>query len=183
MALIDVATLNYGIAFGALCMQVITAGLLVAFVFQKRSQAYAEAIRMVGERGLLIGFIISLCAACITLFYSDVLGFEPCPLCWWQRIFMFPQVLLFGMALWKRDAFIAEYSIVLSVCGAGVALYQHALQMLPGAGLPCPAVGVSCAQRLLFEFGYITFPLLAFTLFSFLIVIMVSVIKNRALAE
>lgn len=83
------------------------------------------------------------------------------------------------MAFWKRDLYIAEYSIALSFFGAGVALYQHVLQMIPNSGLPCPAVGSSCAQRLLFEFGYVTFPLLAFTLFSFLITLMLLVRTRR----
>ncbi|OGG60165.1 hypothetical protein A2765_01155 [Candidatus Kaiserbacteria bacterium RIFCSPHIGHO2_01_FULL_56_24] len=131
------------------------------------------------KRGLLIALVVSVLATILTLFYSDVLGFEPCPLCWWQRIFLFPQVILFGMAFWKKDAYIAEYSIVLSIFGFGVALYQHALQMFGEGSLPCPATGVSCAQRILFEFGYITFPMLAVTAFAFLIVLMLFVRARR----
>ncbi len=175
----EVSELNYIIALGAVVLQIVTVTLLAAYVLRNRFPGCADVTRVVGERGLLIGLVISFCAACLTLFYSDVLGFEPCPLCWWQRIFMFPQIILFSMALWKRDLYIAEYSIALSFFGAGVALYQHALQMIPNSGLPCPAVGSSCAQRLLFEFGYVTFPLLAFTLFSFLIVLMLLVRARR----
>lgn len=175
----EVSELNYFIALGAVVLQIITIALLGAYVLRKKFSVFAGVTNMVGERGLLIGLIISFCAACLTLFYSDVLGFEPCPLCWWQRIFMFPQIVLFSMAFWKRDLYIAEYSIALSFFGAGVALYQHVLQMIPNSGLPCPAVGSSCAQRLLFEFGYVTFPLLAFTLFSFLITLMLLVRTRR----
>lgn len=176
----DVATLNYLLALGAVALQIITITLLGAFLLQHNYPVLRQVVSTLGTRGLLIGFFVSFGAACVTLFYSDILGFEPCPLCWWQRIFMFPQIILFGMALWKRDVYIAEYSMVLSVIGAGIALYQHALQMLPGSGLPCPATTVSCAQRLLFEFGYITFPMLAFTLFSFLFVLMLIVRAQRA---
>ena len=49
-------------------------------------------------------------------------------------VFPFPQVILLGMAAWKKDAYMADYSIILC-CGGLVALYHHALQMLPGSGL------------------------------------------------
>ena len=86
---------------------------------------------------------------------------------------------LAGLAAWKRDAYMAEYSIILSVFGGVIALYQHVLQMMPGSGLPCPATGPSCAMRILFEFGYITFPLMAFTVFAFLVIVMLFVRERR----
>ncbi|MBI5645117.1 disulfide bond formation protein B, partial [Candidatus Kaiserbacteria bacterium] len=113
-----------------------------------------------------------------TLFYSDVLGIPPCVLCWWQRVFLYPQVVLFAIALWKKDHSIASYSIPLSIIGFAIGLYNHALQVLPSGTLPCPAQGVSCAQRFVFEFGYITFPMMAVTLFGFLIVLML-IVRNR----
>jgi disulfide bond formation protein DsbB len=164
-------TLNYWQAFGTLLLQIGTLGLGVAFILRHRNESAARIVAWFTPKGLWIAFGLSLFASFMTLVYSDYLGIEPCPLCWWQRIFLYPQVILLGMAAWKKDSYIADYSIVLSLFGAGVALYQHALQMLPGSGLPCPATGASCAQRFLFEFGYITYPLMAFTLFAFLIVV------------
>lgn len=163
-------TLNYWQALGTLLLQVATIGLGAAFVLRRRNELAARIISWFTPKELWIAFALSLFASFMTLVYSDYLGIEPCPLCWWQRIFLYPQVILFGMAAWKRDTYVADYSLILSVFGAGVAFYQHLLQMLPGSGLPCPAVGASCAQRFLFEFGYITYPLMAFTLFAFLIV-------------
>jgi len=177
----SVSDLNYYLALATLLLQAITIALLVVFLMRKQVPAFADIAESIGKRGLLIGFVVSLGAAVLTLFYSDYLGIEPCPLCWWQRIFMFPQIILFGMALWKRDAYIVDYSIVLSVIGGGIALYQHALQMFGEGSLPCPATGPSCAQRILFEFGYITFPLMAVSLFAFIIVTMLYVRANRGL--
>lgn len=172
--------LNYWQALGALFLQLATIGFGAAFILRRRNALAENIIAFFTPKALWIAFVLSLFASFMTLVYSDYLGIAPCPLCWWQRIFLYPQIILFGMAAWKRDAYVAEYSIVLSIFGAGVALYQHALQVLPGSGLPCPATGASCAQRFLFEFGYITYPLMAFTLFAFLIVTMLIVRSRRA---
>lgn len=84
------------------------------------------------------------------------------------------------MALYKKDTKIADYLIGLSGIGALIALYQHYLQMGGSAFIPCPAVGpgIDCAQRFLFEFGYITFPLMSFSVFALMIAMLV-VVKSR----
>lgn len=165
-------TLNFYLALGTILLQLGAIALIVIYTLRARNSYCAWLSSFVKPHALWALFVISLLAAFMTLVYSEYLGMEPCPLCWWQRIFLYPQVILFGMAAWKRDYYIADYAIVLSVFGAGVALYHHALQMLPGSGLPCPATGVSCAQRLLFEFGYVTYPLMAFSIFALIIVTM-----------
>lgn len=177
----SVETLNYFLALGTLLLQIVTFVLLVSYFSPALVPASSQINEWLGKRGLLIAFVATLGGLLMTLFYSDVLGFEPCPLCWWQRIFLYPQVILFGYVLCRRGLHkraAVDFSIALSILGAGVALYQHALQMFGEGSLPCPATGVSCAQRILFEFGYITFPLMAFSLFAFLIVVMLFVRKR-----
>lgn len=168
-------TLNHVVGLGAFALQIITLALLAVFFLQKRFPDLHSIAGHIERYGTWIGFKLSLLATLGALFYSDVLGFEPCPLCWWQRIFLFPQVILFAVALRKRDRKVAEYSIALSILGVVVALYQHVLQIMPEGTLPCPAVAAGCAQRIIFEFGYITFPLVSFSVFALLIVVMLFV--------
>ncbi len=168
-------TTNYILALGTIAIQMVTVMLLIVYWGRNRSSALRDISDVVVKWGVVAAFALSFIGSALTLYYSEVLGIAPCALCWWQRIFLYPQVLLFAVALWKRDAGVACYSIALSVAGAAFALYHHALQMLPGAGLPCPASGPSCAQRMLFEFGYITYPLMAVSLFALIIVIMLMV--------
>jgi hypothetical protein len=61
--------------------------------------------------------------------------------------------------------------MALSVCGALVALYHHFIQIGVGSALPCPASGGDCGKRIVFEFGYVTFPLMAFTIFAMIFVV------------
>lgn len=176
----SVADTNFFLGFATLAMQFVAGALLIIFVLRKRD-GFHDIADSVGSFGLWAALLISFGAAVVNVYYSDILGVEACYWCWWQRIFLYPQAVLFAMALWKEKyaQTAIDASLAMSVIGAGIALYHHALQMLPGSGLPCPAIGVSCSQRMLFEFGYITYPLMAFSLFALLFVIMLLVRERR----
>jgi len=174
-------TTNYIVALGVLAMQIVTVGFLAVYFLRKKLPDLEDVAKLLSGWGLLLGFLVTLGATAMTLYYSEILGIQPCGWCWVQRVFLWPQVILFGIALWKRDRSVALYSIALSALGAIVALYQHYLQMGGNSLLPCPATGAGdCAQRFLFEFGYITFPLASFSLFAFLIVLMLFVRRKAS---
>ena len=176
------ATLNTVLALASLVMQILAGAFLVLFLTRKKFPDLNDIGDMLARYGLWIGFILSLGGTAVSLYYSEVLGFAPCGLCWFQRIFLYPQAVLFGLASIKNDARIADYSIALSACGAIVSLYQHYLQMGGTPAVPCPATlgaATDCAQKFLFEFGYITFPLIGFSSFAFIIVVMLFVRERR----
>lgn len=93
---------------------------------------------------------------------------------------MYPQVLLFGAALWKSEERIADYIMVMSVVGAFIAGYHYLLQIGVLPELPCSAVGfsVSCAQIFTMGLGYITIPLMAFT--AFVIITLLMAVKKQS---
>ncbi len=81
---------------------------------------------------------------------------------------MYPQVVILGMALWRKDASVRIYSLVLSVAGAAIALYHYVGQLgFNPLGLDCLAVGysTSCSKSFVLEFGYITIPVMALSAF------------------
>ena len=170
-------TINHVLAQGTIVLQILTVGLLALFFLRKRFPDLEDVAVSVQRWGLWVAFLFTLAGTALTIFYSDVLGFLPCGWCWVQRVFLWSQAPMFLIAAIKRDRTIAIYSIVFSALGGAVALYQHYLQMGGSGVLPCPAnPGVAdCAQRLIFEFGYITFPLMSASLFAFLIVVMMFV--------
>lgn len=122
---------------------------------------------------LLFSLIISLAATLGSLFYSDIAGYDPCKLCWYQRIFMYPQPFLLWLAMRKKDLKILRYTVILSIFGALLSGYHYLLQLNFVPNLPCSAVGysISCSQRFVMQFGYITIPLMAFTAFALLIIL------------
>jgi len=170
----SVVELNFWVALGAVLLQAGTIVLLIAY-FLKAPFLYPIK-DLISRYGLTIGFLVSLAGIVMSLVYSEYYGIIPCGLCWLSRILLYPQAVLFGIALWKKDRGIADYSIALSFIGVVVSLYHHYLQMTGGHGLPCPAAGaVDCGKRFIFEFGYMTFPLIGFSTFAFLLVLMLYV--------
>ncbi len=146
-----------------------------------RKTPWAEVLReKEGEWALRGALIVALIATLGSLFYSEIAHYTPCLLCWYQRIFMYPQVILLGIAVWKKDTSVAIYSLALSIIGVALALYHYLLQLGVAPELPCAAIGYSaaCSQRFVLTFGYITIPLMALTAFFLIIVSMVTAKKK-----
>lgn len=181
----NVPLINLWVSVAAVGIEIATVALIVILLSQKKFPDLRDLSANIEKWGLWIAFFATIGGTAMTLFYSEVLHFAPCGLCWMQRVFLYPQVVILGIGAWKKDSSAALYSIWLSVIGALLALYNHYLQMGGIDLIPCPitrvnAVGVTadCAQRFLFEFGYMTFPLMSFSLFTFLIVVMIIVKKK-----
>jgi len=109
--------------------------------------------------------IISSVATLGSLFFSEVAQFAPCVLCWYQRIFMYPQPLLIALALFKKNKeLLLPYLQLLNIIGATIALYHYILQKLP-APLVCSTNSISCTKNVAFYFSYISIPMMALTAF------------------
>jgi len=134
-------------------------------------------LHLLKKYALILAFLVSLLATVLSLFYSEIIGYTPCVLCWIERIFIYPQTILLAVAYVKKDTRIADYSIALSVLGGGVALYHYYGQMFNESALPC-SITASCAQRFFLEFGYISIPMMALTSFVLLIILM-SIVKYK----
>ncbi|MCF7867011.1 disulfide bond formation protein B [Candidatus Woesearchaeota archaeon] len=129
------------------------------------------------KHGLLFTFIISLLATLGSLFYSKIAGYNPCELCWYQRILMYPIVLLSGIALLKKDYSVKKYIIPMSVIGGLFALYHYYIQTM-SVITSCTADAASCISKYTFHYGYITIPMMALTAFV-MIIIFVNYTKKK----
>ncbi len=121
-------------------------------------------------------FVISLVATLGSLFYSEIGGLEPCVLCWYQRILMYPQPLLAYLAIVRREGkLIRPYLIALNVVGLGVALYHNGLQWLPRLfpPAPCDFKGVSCAKIYPVALSWVTIPMMSAVAFLTLLVLLI----------
>lgn len=130
-----------------------------------------ELVRALGQNGFKLALLTAIIATLGSLAYSEILGYAPCKMCWYQRIFMYPQVILLGLALWRKEWNIYFYSIVFSTIGGILALNHYILQTTGSSILPCSAVGysVSCSKVFVMHFGYITIPFMALTAFALMI--------------
>src|SRR4051794_7813446 len=159
-----------GLAALAILLQVLLAGLallgLAALVSRPARRLLVEVRETLLGGELWIAWAIALTATLGSLYFSEIAHFEPCRLCWFQRVCMYPlAVLLFGMAL-RRDARNALlYAFPLPVIGAGVAIYQEYIIYHPEAETAGCKQGVSCAVVWIEKFGYVQIPTLALTAF------------------
>ena len=80
------------------------------------------------ENLLLASAIIALVASLGSLYFSEVLLYVPCELCWYQRILMYPLVILLGIAAVKKDAGIVTYVLPLSIIGGSISIYHYLIQ-------------------------------------------------------
>jgi disulfide bond formation protein DsbB len=108
-----------------------------------------------------------------SLYFSEIRQYEPCELCWYQRIIMYPFVVLLGIATVKKDYGIAFYTMILSAIGGLISLYHLGIQKLSFLADIAPACGrVPCTSDYINWFGFITIPFLA--LIAFIIVFVCS---------
>ncbi|MFD1037678.1 disulfide oxidoreductase [Virgibacillus byunsanensis] len=114
------------------------------------------------ENLLLFIWAQSFVALLGSLFFSEVMGYIPCELCWIQRIFMYPLVVIYGVAAIKKDVSIALPGLILSGIGMLVSIYHYLIQKVPvfqEAGDACGLV--PCNAAYVNYFGFITIPFLA----------------------
>jgi disulfide bond formation protein DsbB len=114
-----------------------------------------------------VAWLQALIATSGSLYFSEVLKFVPCSLCWYQRILMYPLVLIIAVGILLRDHRLRYYVLPLSTLGFGIALYHNLLthNIISEGILPCTA-GVSCTVEWINWLGFITIPLLSLTAFS-----------------
>ena len=161
--------------FSVLTIIAEVAAVVLFFSLLFSNKITKKIIKIFGQNATLLAFVVALAATLGSLFYSEIAGYTPCKLCWYQRILMYPQVLLLGLAYLKKDRHITDYSMVLSFLGAGIALYHYLIQRgTIGEILPCSAVGysVSCAEKFVMTFGYITIPMMSLSAFLLIFFLM-----------
>lgn len=128
-------------------------------------------IEFVAKHSLQLGLSVALSAVIGSVFYSEIIGFEPCVLCWWQRVLIYPIAVIFIVALSKRLDNAFTYVVPLATLAAIVAFY-HAYTNLGGTSiLPCTEEGSLCSRLYVMEFGYITIPTMSLTIAVYILVI------------
>ena len=168
-------TLNFALALCSLALLAATVVLYVDY-FVWKGKCFATKINEL-RWFALIGVTVGSVA--MSLLYSEYFGFIPCSLCWLQRIAIYPQALMAILAFRSRDTLhFPIYGIGLSLFGLAVAIYQYIYQMVPqevrtSGVAPCllDGSGADCADKVIDQFGFVTFPFISGVTFLFLIVV------------
>lgn len=110
---------------------------------------------------LWLAFTVAATAALGSLYLSEIAHLIPCTFCWYQRIAMYPLVVVLGIAAWRRDDGIRIYAATLATIGALIAAYHRVIQAFPDLGGSSCSTGVPCTAAYFTEFGFVTIPYMA----------------------
>src|SRR3954470_16418728 len=126
----------------------------------------------------------AVAAVCMvgSLYFSEVAHFVPCRLCWYQRIAMYPLVLLLGIAAARRDVAIRLYAIPLAAIGAAVSIYHVQLERFPEQATFC-SLEAPCNIPPVQQFGFVTLAVMALCGFAAIVALLAIARAPRSLAE
>lgn len=129
---------------------------------------------------LYISLIQAILATLGSLYFSELQQLQPCVLCWYQRICMYPLVPILTVGIYLGDKNLPKYVLPLSLVGEVIAIYHNLLyySVIPEVYSPC-TVGVSCTTRQIDWFGFISIPLLSLAAFTLINVCMILVLKRN----
>lgn len=133
---------------------------------------------------LYLAVLVAWVAMLGSLYFSEIAGFVPCKLCWYQRILMYPLALILPIAALRRDDGVPTYVLPFSVTGIFVSTYHYLLQktdIFPESTV-C-AGGVPCNIDYINWLGFITIPFLALTAFVLISLLMVIFYALHSQAE
>ncbi len=125
------------------------------------------------DYGGWLAFVIATVATLGSLYYSEIAGFIPCRLCWYQRILMYPLVIVTLVGALKRDEYLPAYVLPLSIIGVFVSGYHILMErgIIPPSAT-C-AADVPCNISYVSYLGFITIAVMAFTAFTLITFIMI----------
>lgn len=129
--------------------------------------------KLIQKNIVYLALLQAIAATLGSLYYSEIRQFTPCVLCWYQRILMYPLVLIIAVGILRKDKHLYQYVLPMSILGLIIALYHSLLQrgILPESVAPC-GIGGSCVTRFTGYFGFITIPVMSLTAFAVITICM-----------
>jgi disulfide bond formation protein DsbB len=134
-------------------------------------------VGFIGPEARRLAFAVALVCTLGSLYYSEIEKFTPCRLCWYQRICMYPLVVILLIGFWKKDRFTRLTALPFIVCGLGVSTWHFLVERYPTLeGTSC-GLDVKCSVPWFTEMGFIT---LAFMCLSGMALIGTLLLADRA---
>jgi disulfide bond formation protein DsbB len=174
--MIGVTTVTLFYSLLALVANAAVIGLVALAVASRRSpnaRRWLDDLRSsFGSGALLAAFVVATLATLGSLYFSEIAHFEPCRLCWYQRIAMYPLVLILGIAALRRDPGVRRYAAPIAVIGALIASYHYALEWFPSLDSGACSATAPCTIVWFREFGFVSLPYLALSAFLLILALL-----------
>ena len=146
--------------------------ILLVLWYQNRKKQ-SKSFKKIVSYADIYSFVLALVSTLGSLYYSEIAHFTPCKLCWFQRILMYPLVIIIWVGMRNKDKNLSKYVLPLAGIGTLLAAYHYFAQIgvLPQTG--CLAIGYSesCSKLFFMNFGYITIPMMSLTAFLFIFIL------------
>ncbi len=165
---------------GLVVVVVVAVSALVARLAGGLPGPLAEARAAVGQVSLLLAFFVALTCTLASLYLSEVAKFPPCDLCWYQRILMYPQVVILGIAALRRDAAVKWYSVPLVALGLCISVYHYLLERFPDSVTFSCETENPCSTVWVWKFHFLSIPAMAGIGFALIAVLVLLAAPRRA---
>lgn len=153
---------------------------LLALVWTGARERYDDVAGAIAPNALSLAWFVALLATAGSLYFSEVAGFTPCTLCWYQRIAMYPLVVVLAIGAARRERAAAWYGGALAGIGALIAAYHVALEWVPSLDTGACDATTPCTLVWFRVFGFISLPTLALT--AFLLILSLLAVRLSAAA-
>lgn len=155
--------------------------LAIAALVSRGARAQVRAVATaIAPQGVLLAWIVALVTTTGSLYYSEHAGFVPCELCWYQRIVMYPLVIVLGVASLRRDRKVWMTALPFVVLGAPLSLYHWLVERVPAfAESSSCSITVPCTAPWFEKLGFVTLAWMAMSSFLLIGVLMVCVVVGR----
>jgi disulfide bond formation protein DsbB len=187
-----IQTYNTLVGISIIGMQILVVFCILTLIFRQsfhqsnsstneQASFFTRCSQFFGRHEIMFAWIIALVSMIGSLIYSEVIGFPPCLLCWWQRVFIYPQVFILLIGIIRKDRMVAWYGIVLAFFGSIIALYHYLIEhAILDPLATCVAQGsVPCTAIYVNQFGYITIPMMSLTACVLIFVLLVHVLLTH----
>jgi hypothetical protein len=170
--MVPVSTQTVSLFFAVLSLAswagTITVAIIALLARRRPEGGPARLLGDVGSVALWAAWLVAAVTTLGSLYYSQIAGFVPCELCWFQRICMYPLAAILLIATVRDDRRVWTYVVPLTVIGAAIATYHTQLQAFPEQQTFCSTV-TPCTTRYVWEFGFVSLPFMALSAFVFIL--------------
>lgn len=164
----------------ALLALVGAAGLLAARLLRHRLVPAAALADSFGHFRLEAALLVSTVATAGSLYMSEVANYRPCRLCWIQRGFMYPLVVVLALAVWRKAPRVRRFVVPWAVVGLGVSTYHYLLEWFPEElETNVCDIEVPCSAFPFRLWGFVTLPFMAGCGFLFIIAVLLLPLETR----
>jgi len=129
-----------------------------------------------------LALLVALTATLGSLYLSEIAHLVPCTYCWYQRIAMYPLVVILGVAVWRADEDAGQYVVPVAAIGGLLGIYHYSVQHISSLQGTACSTGVPCSTAYFEQFGFMSIPYMAVSGFALIVMLIVARRRSGAAA-